>query len=60
LDGIAHKTHLETLDTVLNLAKWARIRAIRKAENENEYGYGQRVQEEEEKPIGEEDVRFAK
>ena len=60
LDGIAHKTHLETLDTVLYLAKWARIRVIRKATNENEYGFGQRVQEEEEKPYSEEDIRFAK
>ncbi|QEG35902.1 methyltransferase [Bythopirellula goksoeyrii] len=59
LDGIRHKTHLETLDTVLSLAKWARIRAIRKAENDHEYGYGLRVQEEEEKPYSEEDIRFA-
>jgi len=59
LDGVRHKTHLETLDTVLYLAKWKRIREIRKAENENEYGYGLRVREEEEKPIGEQDVRFA-
>ncbi|TWU20741.1 hypothetical protein Pla144_49080 [Bythopirellula polymerisocia] len=59
LDGIRHKTHLETLNTVLSLARWARIRAIRKAENEQEYGYGLRVQEEEEKPYSEEDIRFA-
>ena len=58
LDGVRHKTHLETLDTVLYLAKWARIRAIRKADSENEYGYGMRVQEEEEKPFSDDDIRF--
>jgi hypothetical protein len=26
LDGIRHKSHVETLDTLLRLAKWARIR----------------------------------
>ena len=59
LDGIRHKTHLETLETVLHLSKWARIRAIRKAEVENEYGYGMRVQDEEEKSYSEDDIRFA-
>lgn len=37
LDGIRHKTHAETLDTVLYLAKWARIRAFKRLENETTY-----------------------
>jgi protein-L-isoaspartate O-methyltransferase len=28
LDGIRHKSHVETLDTLLRLAKWARIRKV--------------------------------
>lgn len=60
LDGVKHRTHLEELDRVLYLAKWARIRAIRKAITETEYGFGLRVDEEESKPYSEEDIRFAR
>lgn len=59
LDGLRHKTHLEALDGVLYRARRDRIIAIRKAENETEYGYGLRVQEEDEKPYSEQDIRFA-
>ena len=60
LDGIRHKTHVETLQRTLHLAKWKRILQIRKAKSENEYGYGMRVQEEEAKPYCNEDIRFAR
>lgn len=59
LDGVRHRTHIEELDRVLNLAKWARIRAIRKADTESSYGYGLRVDEEDAKPYSEDDIRFA-
>ena len=60
LDGVRHRTHIEELDRVLVLARWARIRAIRKASNESEYGFGLRVDEEEARPLSEEDIRFAR
>ncbi|WP_419184821.1 methyltransferase [Botrimarina mediterranea] len=60
LDGVRHRTHLEELDRVLRLAKWARTRAIQKAKTESDYGYGLRLDEEEQKPYSEEDIRFAK
>jgi hypothetical protein len=59
LDGIRHRTHIEELDRVLHLAKWARIRAIRKAKDESEYGYGLRVDDEEARPYSNDDIRFA-
>jgi len=59
LDGIRHRTQLETLETTLRLARWARLRAINKAENETEYGFNLRTAEEEGKLIDEADIRFA-
>ncbi|WP_425399078.1 methyltransferase [Aeoliella sp.] len=58
LDGVRHRTHVEELDRVLVLARWARIRAIRKASDESEYGFGLRIDEEEAKPLSEDDMRF--
>lgn len=59
LDGIRHRTHLEELDRTLTLARWARLRAIRMAQGESEYGHSLRVDDEEAKPLSEEDLRFA-
>lgn len=54
LPGIRHRTHIETLERTLRLARWERIKALKKE--------GVRVlhDEEEQKPITEADVRFAK
>ena len=59
LDGVRHRTHLETLDMTLRLARWARLRTIQKARNESDYGFGLNYQAEQERPLGEQDVRFA-
>jgi len=58
LDGIRHKTHVETLDSVLYLAKWARIRGIEKSAGEVKYDYVLRIDEEQHKAISEADIRF--
>ena len=42
LDGIRHKTHVETLDAVLYRAKWARVRADKKEPTESTYEHGRR------------------
>ncbi len=60
LDGIRHKTHIETLDTVLYLAKWARVRAARRQEGESTYSHGRALARIEDEPMGPKDIRFAK
>ncbi|MAT68155.1 MAG: hypothetical protein CMJ58_01385 [Planctomycetaceae bacterium] len=60
LDGIKHRTHLEELDRVLVLAKWARIRSLQKKHREGELAYPFRLDEEEAKPFSTDDIRFAK
>ncbi|MAT68927.1 MAG: hypothetical protein CMJ58_05330 [Planctomycetaceae bacterium] len=60
LEGVRHRTHLEELDRVLSLARWARIRAIRKATDETEYGFALSAHDEEQKLGSEDDIRFAK
>ncbi len=57
LDGIRHKTHVETLDTVLSLAKWARIRATKRQESEGKLA--QRSSRIEDEPVGPGIIRFA-
>jgi predicted RNA methylase len=59
LDGIRHRTQVETLDTVLYLAKWARVRASRQRDSESSYGHSRQLDRLEEQPIGEADIRFA-
>jgi signal transduction histidine kinase len=59
LDGIRHKTQVETLDAVLNLAKWARIRSYQRQANESSLRHGQRIDHIQQQPIGPESVRFA-
>lgn len=58
LDGIRHKSQVETLDSVLSLAKWARMRAAKKEAGETNYSPGGRLDRIEEEPIGPQDVRF--
>ncbi|QEG35975.1 methyltransferase [Bythopirellula goksoeyrii] len=59
LDGIRHKTHVETLDAVLYLAKWARVRAEQRTEGETTFLQGRRLDPLEEEPIGPATIRFA-
>ncbi len=59
LDGIRQKTQLETLETVLHLAKWARIRAVKREERESTHRHGERQRSVEEEPIGPATIRFA-
>lgn len=59
LDGIRHKTHVETLDSVLTLAKWARIRAYKRQGGESTFEHGRRVDRIELEPIGSETIRYA-
>lgn len=59
LSGIRHKTHPETLDSVLYLAKWARIRAHKRQESESSFEHGRRVDRIENEPIGPATVRYA-
>ena len=59
LDGIRHRTQVETLETILYLAKWARVRASRQRDRESSYGHSRRLDRLEEQPIGEADIRFA-
>ncbi|MAT67925.1 MAG: hypothetical protein CMJ58_00195 [Planctomycetaceae bacterium] len=59
LDGIKHRTHLEELDRVLVLAKWARIRSLQEKHRAGELAYAFRIDEEEAKPISTDDIRFA-
>ncbi|QDT76328.1 Methyltransferase small domain protein (plasmid) [Lacipirellula limnantheis] len=58
LDGIRHRTQLQTLDTVLSLAKWKRIRAVKQQDKESTYGHGRRQDRIEEEPISLATVRF--
>jgi protein-L-isoaspartate O-methyltransferase len=60
LDGIRHKTHVETLDTVLYLAKWTRIRAARLQDGISTYSHGSTLDRVEDEPMGPKDIRFAK
>jgi len=59
ISGIRHKTHVETLDTVLYLAKWARVRAAKRSDGESTYSHGTRLDRIEDEPIGPKDVRYA-
>ena len=59
LDGIRHKTHAETLDTVLYLAKWARVRAHKRDAGESTFEHGRRIDHIENEPIGPATIRFA-
>ena len=59
LDGIRHKTQVETLDAVLYLAKWARIRSYQRQASEDTLRQGQRIDHIQQQPIGPETVRFA-
>jgi hypothetical protein len=58
LDGIRHKTELETLDAVLYLAKWARVRAVKREENESSHSHGQKRHRIEEEPVSLATIRF--
>lgn len=60
LDGIRHKTHVETLDAVLYLAKWARVRAAKREDGESTYSHGKTLDRIEDESIGPKDIRFAK
>lgn len=59
LDGIRHKTHVETLEALLYIAKWARVRALKRKEGESNYSHGRRLDRTDDQPIGPMDVRFA-
>lgn len=59
LDGIRHKSHVETLDAILHRAKWARIRAHKQAPRESRFEHGRRVDRIENEPAGPVTVRFA-
>lgn len=58
LDGIRHKTELETLETVLHVAKWARVRAVTRQEHESTYSHGLKQDRVEEEPISLTTIRF--
>lgn len=59
LDGIRHKTQVATLNTILSLAKWARIRTSRRADDETQFSHGRRLDRTSDEPIGPATVRFA-
>lgn len=59
LDGLRHRTHLQELDRTLYLAKWSRIRSLQKQHREGELDYNLRLDEEEDKPFSEDDIRHA-
>jgi len=59
LDGIRHKTHVETLDSVLYRAKWARIRSLKREDSDSTYAHSRRIDAEDSKPLSFELVRFA-
>lgn len=56
LDGIRHKTQLETLETMLHLAKWERVRAVKKLDNESSHGL--RLERLEAEPVSLATIRF--
>lgn len=56
LDGIRHRTQANALDTVLQLAKWARVRALTRQEHKGTNPFAQRLEEE---SIGPATIRFA-
>jgi len=58
LDGIRHRTQLQTLETVLSLAKWKRIRAVKQQDNESNYSHGRRQERIEKEPISLATIRF--
>jgi len=60
LDGIRHRTQVATLDTVLRLARWERIRHLRQAENESDFAYRERKDAEEHDAPSLADIRFVK
>jgi methylase of polypeptide subunit release factors len=57
LDGIRHRTQVETLETILYLAKWARVRAWRQQDAAGDHV--RRVDRLEDQLIGAHDIRFA-
>lgn len=59
LNGLRHKTQIETLNTLLTLAKWVRVRAIRRQQDESNFAHNHRIDRAQELPIGPADVRFA-
>lgn len=59
LGGIRHKTQLETLETMLHLAKWARIRDVQQQPNESHFQHGERQRRAEEEPLSPATIRFA-
>lgn len=59
LDGIRHRTHVEALDTVLYLARWTRVRAIKQNESEGDFVFCKRPETEQGKSYSEDDVRYA-
>ncbi|QDV43902.1 hypothetical protein Enr13x_37620 [Stieleria neptunia] len=59
LDGIRHRTHVESLDTVLNLSRRARVRSIKQSEGEGDFAFYERRGNEEGKPYSEDDIRHA-
>ena len=59
LDGIRHKTHIETLDAVLYRARWTRVRAYRQQSGESRFEFGRRIDRIEQEPIGPQTVRYA-
>lgn len=59
LDGIRHKTHVETLETVLRRAKGCRLRSLHRRAKAGELDENLHVDEEEENSYSEVDVRFA-
>jgi hypothetical protein len=59
LDGIRHKTHIETLDAVLYRARWNRVRAYKQQSDESHFEFGRRIDRIEDEPIGPQTVRYA-
>ncbi|MCA9135684.1 MAG: hypothetical protein KDB00_02970 [Planctomycetales bacterium] len=59
LDGIRHRTQIEALDTVLYLARWARVRAIENRDGERSFAHAARCEKEEGRPYREDDIRHA-
>lgn len=59
LDGIRHRTQVETLEAILYLAKWARVRSSRRQDQESSISHRRRLDCLEEQPLGEADIRFA-
>jgi len=59
LDGIRHMTHVDTLDAVLYLAKWARVRACKRQDEESTLQHDRRSDRIEHERISLATIRFA-